>query len=384
VLRFGGDTADGTFAGTRAATLRGLAGLMRAAGWSVLYTENLGHFNAARVRADVKRVVRALGSNLFAFACGNEPDQYVPIGLRPPSWTTDDYLAQVHACYKAIRSIAPRAPLAGPDADYHRTLLVSYARRDASTIDWYDAHYYPLGCRGLGDGTAASLATFMLSATTAAAEAARFDSYARIAAAAGHPLVLTETSNACRGGIPEVSDSLAAALWVIDYLLTGAEHGVHAMNLATALSTACATYTVLCLNGDNEYSVQPVYYGLLLTRMLGTGKLVPVRITQSPRQHITAFALRSGGGGLRLMVENLDSGPAAVTLDVGSYRGTATARRLRAPALLATAGVTIQGARVAADGTFSPGSPDTIACAGAGCPLTLPGYSAAMVKIPVG
>ena len=384
VLRFGGESADEDFAGTPAATLSGLARLVRTAGWSVLYTENLGHFDGDRVRADARGVVRALGSNLFAFACGNEPDQYVPIGLRPPGWTVRDYLAEVHACYRAIRSIAPRAPLAGPDADYHRTLLVSYARRDASTIDWYVAHYYPLGCRGLGDGTAASLAAFMLSATTVAAEAARFDIYAGMAAIAGHPLVLTETSNACRGGIPDVSDSFASALWVIDYLLTGAEHGVHAVNLDTGLSTACTTYTVLCLNGDNEYSVQPVYYGLLLTRMLGTGRLVPVRITQTPRQHITAFALRSDGGGVRLMIENLDSAAAAVTLDVGSYRGTATAGRLRAPSLLATSGVTIAGKRVVADGSFSPGSPDTIACAAAGCPLTLPAYSAALVKVPVG
>ncbi|WP_222849846.1 hypothetical protein [Trebonia kvetii] len=384
VLRFGGDTADDeSFAGTSAATLRGLASLVRAAGWSVLYTENLGHFKAARVRADAKAVRRALGGNLFAFACGNEPDQYVPIGLRPPSWTVGDYLAQVNACYQAIRSIAPQAPLAGPDADYHRTLLASYARRDASTIDWYGAHYYPLGCRGLRAGTTASAATSMLSATTAEAEAARFDIYAGMAAIAGHPLVLTETSSACRGGIPDVSDSFASALWVIDYLLTGAEHGVHAMNIATGLSAACATYTVLCLHGDNEYFAQPVYYGLLLTRMLGTGRLVPVSIVQAWHQHITAFALRSGGR-LRLLVENLDSAAAAVTLHVGSYRGTATADRLRAPSLLARSGVTIQERRVSADGSFSPGRPDTVTCAAAGCRLTLPGYSAALVKVPVG
>lgn len=383
VLRFGGDSADDRFAGTPAVTLRGLASLVRAAGWSVLYTENLGHFNAARVRADAKRVVRALGSNLFAFACGNEPDEYVPIGLRPLGWTAGDYLTEVHACYRAIRSVAPQAPLAGPDANYHRTLLVSFARRDASTIDWFSAHYYPLGCRGLR-GTAASLAAYMLSASTAAAEAARFDIYAGVAAVSGHLLVLSETSAFCRGGIPAVSDSFAAALWAIDYLLTGAEHGVHAMNLSTGFSATCTTYTVLCLHGDNSYDVQPVYYGLLLTRMLGTGRLVPVRITQTPRQHITAFALRADSGGLRLMVENLDSAAATVKLDVGNYRGTATADRLRAPSLLATSGVTIAGARVAADGAFSPGRPDRIACAAAGCKLTLPGYSAALVKVPVG
>jgi hypothetical protein len=383
VLRFGGESADNRhFTGTTAATLQGLASLVRAAGWSVLYTENLGHFNAARVRADARKVVRALGSNLFAFACGNEPDQFVSMGLRPPGWTAGEYLSEVHACYRAIRSVAPGAPLAGPDGNYHRTLLASFARRDASTIAWYTAHFYPLGCRGL-HGTAASLAADMLSAKTATAEAVRFGIYAGIAAIARRPLVLAETSNFCHGGLPRVSNSFASALWVIDYLLTGAEHGVHAMNLSTGFSAACATYTVLCLNGDNVYDAQPVYYGLLLTRMLGTGRLVPVSIRQTPRQHITAFALRGDGGGLRLMVENMNRAAAAVSLDVGSYRGAATAARLRAPALLATSGVTIQGARVAADGTFSPGRRDTLRCAGGGCALPMPGYSAALVTVPV-
>jgi hypothetical protein len=155
------------------------------------------------------------------------------------------------------------------------------------------------------------------------------------------------------------------------------------MNLTTGFSATCTTYTVLCLNGFNVYDVQPVYYGLLLTRMLGTGRLVPVRITQTPDEHIAAFALRAGGGGLRLMVENLDSAAATVTLDVGRYRGPATADRLRAPSLLATSGVTIDGAQVARDGSFAPPHPDTIACAAAGCPLTMPGYSAALVNVPV-
>lgn len=383
VLRFGGESADNRhFTGTPAVTLRGLASLVRAAGWSVLYTENLGHFNAARVRADARKVARALGSNLFAFACGNEPDQFVSMRLRPPGWTAGDYLSEVHACYRAIRSVAPRAPLAGPDGNYHRTLLASFASRNASTIARFTAHFYPLGCRGL-HGTAASHAADMLSVKTAAAEAARFGIYAGVAAIAGRPLVIAETSNFCHGGLPGVSNSFASALWVIDYLLTGAEHRVHAMNLSTGFSAACATYTVLCLNGDNVYDAQPVYYGLLLTRMLGTGRLVPVSIRQTPRQHITAFALRSDGGGLRLMVENMNRAAAAVRLDVGSYRGAATAARLRAPALLATSGVTIAGARVAADGTFSPGRPDTLHCGAAGCALPMPGYSAALVTVPV-
>jgi hypothetical protein len=380
VLRFGGDSADlADFTGLKPSALRGLHRLTKASGWSAIYTENLGVFNAALVSADARRVRAALGSKLLGFACGNEPDQYAAVGLRPVSYTIGDYLTQVSHCYQAIRAGAPGAPLAGPDTTHMPAWFGPYAAREAGAIRVFGQHYYPLGCASAGDSPAA-LAGTLLSPGLAAREAARFDSYTAQVKRSGAPLIMTETNSACGGGVKGLSNSYASALWVIDYLLTGAEHGVSGMNVTGGLNTLCSGYTVLCATGNYMYRPQPIYYGMLFTHLLGVGKLLRVKI--SPGGNLTAFAVRpSAGGGLRLMVENLSQQQASVAIDVGSYRGTATVLRMTGPSLLATSGVRLQGASVTRKGSIKLGKPGTITCTAGGCPVTLAPYTAAMVTI---
>jgi hypothetical protein len=176
VIRFGGNTADMSFTGIDSAQLAGLARLAKATGWSVLYTENLGTFNAAQVTADASAVSAALGSGLFAFACGNEPDQFATARLRPSGYTFGEYLAQEAECFQAIRRGAPHAPLEGPDIAWSQAWLAEYAVKEAGTISSLGAHYYPLGCAGPGDKPAALVAT-LLSPALAGREAATFAKY---------------------------------------------------------------------------------------------------------------------------------------------------------------------------------------------------------------
>ena len=91
VLRFGGNAVDyAPYTGITAPALAGLAGLATKTGWKVLYSTNLGFFNAANTTADVHNVATSLGTNLFGVACGNEPEDF-PGRERPdntPSRTT--------------------------------------------------------------------------------------------------------------------------------------------------------------------------------------------------------------------------------------------------------------------------------------------------------
>ncbi|TVZ01369.1 hypothetical protein EAS64_34450 [Trebonia kvetii] len=382
VLRFGGHSADlAAFTGLKPSALSGLHRLTKASGWSAVYTENLGVFNAGLVSADARRVRAALGSKLLGFACGNEPDQYVAGGMRPFGYTIGDYLTQVGECYQAIRAGAPAAPLAGPDTTNTPAWFGPYAAREAGAIRVFGQHYYPLGCASGGDSPAAMVGT-LLSPGLAAAEAARFASYTSQVKRSGAPLIMTETNSACGGGVKGLSNSYASALWVIDYLLTGAEHGVSGMNFTGGLNTLCTGYTVLCATGNYIYRPQPIYYGMLFTHLLGVGKLLRVKIAASSGGNLTAFAVRpAAGGGLRLMVENLSQQQASVAIGVGSYRGTAKVLRMTGPSLLATSGVRLQGASVTRKGGIKLGNPGTITCTAGGCPVTLAPYSAAIVTI---
>jgi len=380
VLRFGGNSVDTSYTRITPSALAGLVRLAKATGWTVLYSENLGHFRARTVTRDAHKVSAALGGYLAAFACGNEPDLFPNVGLRS-SYPESEYLPEAASCLAAVHTGAPNAPIEGPDTS-GTGWLRGYAAAEAGQLRWLGQHYYPMGC-GLGNLSPAAFAQTLLSPGQAAKEAGFFTAAAKNAAIAHAQLWMSETNTACRGGAIGVSNAYAAALWVVDYLLTGVEHGANGFNFHGGLSYVCDGYTPLCQVGYNEYAAQPIYYGMLFTHLLGSGNLLPVSVrTPGSGDNVTAFALRpAAGGALRMMVENLAGSAARVALRVGGNARSASVLHLTGPSLLATWGVRIQGASVAANGGFKPGRPNIVKCGSGSCTVTLAPYSAALVTI---
>lgn len=174
---------------------------------------------------------------------------------------------------------------------------------------------------------------------------------------------------------------------MVDYLLTGAENGVDGFNFHGALNANCTGYSPLCeVGATHDYSAQPLYYGMLFTHLLGSGHLIPVTVhTRAVSDYVTAFALKPlAGGGLRLVVENLTGSHTTVTLTGIGTAAHASVLHLTGPPSgpAGTGGVRIQGASVAANGTFKPGAPTTIKCSSGSFPLALNPYTAVLVTIP--
>jgi hypothetical protein len=383
VIRFGGSSADTDFSGVTQKEASAVARLASATGWKVLYTEGLLHFDAARVKADARLVGKTLGSHLYAFACGNEPDQYAASHAKPASYTLSAYLSQVNACYAAIRAGSPGAPIAGPDISWNPAWLSAYASRDKKTASALSAHYYPLGCARPGEDPTTAADT-LLSSVTAGQDASRLSEYAAIAAKAGKPLRVTETNSACAGGVPGASNAYATSLWIIDYLLTGAKLGLAGVNLHGGLNTLCGGYTVLCSVGKNTYRAQPVYYGMLFTRLFGTGGFLPVTASaQATAEHLVAFADRpKTTGSIRVMLENTGPSSKSTTLRLDGYKGSSVqVLRMTGGSPTATSGIKIQGASVAGNGTLSPGAASVVPGKSGAVPLTLAPYSAVLVTL---
>ncbi|MBO0805333.1 MAG: hypothetical protein J2P25_19925 [Nocardiopsaceae bacterium] len=379
VIRFGGNSVDTSYHGITPRALAGLASLARASGWTVLYSEPLAHFDAAAVTHDAHSVATALGGRLAGFACGNEPDLYHVNGLRSPSYTEDAYLHQVAQCFSAIRAGAPGAMLEGPDFSGALDWLGRYAAAERGTIGWLGEHEYPLGCEVEGVPPQ-RLAAELLSVSLTAREDSFFGTVAAAARSAGASARLTETNSTCDGGGDGVSNTFATALWVVEYLLNGAEHGIDGMNFHGGLTGGdCEYYTPLCRTSGNDYAPQPIYYGMLFAHMLGDGQLVPVTASAASPLNLQAFALRPQGGGLRVMLENLSPYRASVKAEAGGT--SATALSMTAPSLLATYGVRIGGAVVGADGTLTTGPPAPVACPRGTCQLTLAPYSATLLTV---
>ena len=387
IMRIGGLSADYASAGVSAHQLAGLARLAKASGWRVIYTENLGYFDSTTVTADAEEISAALGSSLLTLACGNEPDHY-HLGLRPRSYTESDFLSEEANCLSAIRAGAAKTALEGPDFA-SPNWLAKWADQEPGNVKWLGQHYYPLGCyRTTWAETHGQLVNALLSPGLAQYEAKIFDKVAADARIAHAHLLIDETNSVCNGGIKGVSNTYATALWVVDFLLTGAEHGVDGMNFHGGLDTGCLGYSPLCQTkdqiGTDSYTPQPIYYGMVFTRLLGPGHLLPVTVSKANRnENIAAFALKPlSGGGLRMMVENLSGQQTTVALRVSGDPGNASVLHLTGPALFATSGVKIQGATVARDGSFTPGKADTVTCASGSCVLTLKPYTASLVTLP--
>jgi hypothetical protein len=371
---------DRHYPGATAAALAGLARLARATGWPVLYSEDLAHYDAAAVSRDVPHVRAALGGYLAGLGCGNEPDLYQRIGDRPASYTESRYMAQDAACLREAAAAAPGVALAGPDTA-GTSWLPAYGAQRGIRLRWVSQHYYPIGCALQADMTDAQLVSYLLSPGQAAREAAVFTAARNAAAAASALPRISETDSAACDSAPGIASTYASALWAIDYMLTGAQDGMYGMNFHTGLNIKCASYSPLCGTPvRHQYTAQAEYYGLLFTHLLGAGRLLPVKVESG--LNVTAFALSPvTGGGPHLMVENLSATPTTAALQAGGNPRSATVLHLTAPSPLATSGITIQGAQVAADGSFTPGAPSTVGCAEGTCPVTIAPYTAVIVTI---
>ncbi|MFJ3787094.1 hypothetical protein [Kitasatospora sp. NPDC090091] len=165
--------------------------------------------------------------------------------------------------------------------------------------------------------------------------------------------------------------------------MIAAEHGASGVNIHGGLSGQYVSgslgnaYSPLTADGSHHLTATPVYYGMLMAHQMGVGKMLEAKIAGGG--DLAAHAVRNGDGTTRVMLENLGGSPTTVGVHLGST-GTVSSLTMAAPALSAKTGVTIQGASVGSDGTFTPGAPDHVGCTDGLCRVTLKPYSAVILS----
>ena len=234
------------------------------------------------------------------------------------------------------------------------------------------------------------------SRTTRATDAAR---------TIGVPVRLDETNSASCGGQDGVSNTLASALWIVEYLVTVAQHGVAGVGVQGGLA-ACRGYTPLCVPGatgagpgtapgidpiadaslgaaasaDGRLAAQPEFYGLLLVHELEGGRWLP--LSSNSRTTSREAAVQMPDGSVRVAIVNPSPAtPAEVTLRVPSSHGQASVQWLTGPSLASTSGVTLAGAGVGSDGTWRPHPATPVETTSAGAHIRVPPATAALVTI---
>jgi hypothetical protein len=390
VLRFGGNSVDRTFwsrepkatfpdakAVLGPGDLDRLFAFSRQTGWPVILGLNLGALNPDMIADEAAYAVESGQERLIAFEIGNEPEMYGKTGVRKSDYTYADYRREVDSCRRALHARLPKVPLCGPATAKDFGWFCNFLKDVQLDLVIAARHHYPLSADPnvpVAKPWHASVGN-LLSPATMKKSADLIRQHQQAAQLAGVPLRLAEGGSASHGGQAGVSDTMASALWTVDYLFTVAELGAAGVNFHGGF--ACRGYTTFCARGQKCHA-HPGYYGMLLFHQAARGRVVPVDCATT--LNVTAHAVRGDDGKLRVVLVNKDlTHTATVSVQAGQAFTKAGIWRLSAPAVTARDEITFAGGAVEADGTWTPRPPAPATVADGKCELTVPSASAALI-----
>jgi hypothetical protein len=171
---------------------------------------------------------------------------------------------------------------------------------------------------------------------------------------------------------------------VIDFMYNCAQGGSTGV---TFHGGSNLNYTVIDDSNGTVVSARPIYYGILMFALAGQGTLYQTTVSAGTL-NVTAYAVKTATG-LNIIINNKDSAQnLEVTLTLPQTVNTATLMEMTqatsgvsGPSLSALSGVTIQGAIVNPDGTFSPNAAYTLTAGSTQLTCYVPYLSAVLIQI---
>lgn len=409
ILRIGGDSVDrnvwtpsgaGQTAGQIAPSdVNALAAFVKATGWQCLYGINLGgagpapYTSGSLVAAttptlaaeEIAYAYQAFGSSLFGFEIGNECDLYGGSYFTGATWNLSTFEALWTQFRTAIVTQTPAvAPLCtGPaDAGSESSWTVPFGQyATKSDISLLTQHYY----RGNGQSASSTAANLVTPDTALVSD---LQTLATGAKGIGIPYRISECNSYYNGGADGVSDAYCSSLWIVDFLFDCALSGAAGANFHGGGNGD--GYTPIADSGGAVVEARPEYYGILLFTLAGQGTLYTTSLSGIGSLNITAYAVKSSSGALNVIVVNKDSAQnLQLTVQLPQSASSATLLEMtqltagaNGPSLSAISGVTIQGASVSANGSFSPGAAYILSASGTELTCYVPYLSAVLIQIP--
>lgn len=389
VIRIGGNTADyakyspnaaavSSARGTvvNDAVLKDLGGFLEATGWKLIWALDLGRGTEADAIAEARIISSIAGERLLAFEIGNEPDLFARAKHRKPEYGYEDWLAEYRRYKVALRREFPRIPFAGPDAAITTDWVTRFAADEGKDSVLLTHHYYREG-QNPGSSIEKLLGVDpklqpQLTALKAASQAC------------GVPYRICEVNSFSGGGRPGVSDTLAGALWVLDYMFTLAASGCAGVNMETGVNHLdfISSYSPIGDDEHGHYSAKPEYYGMLAFALASKGQLLAAENNANSRE-IKTYATQSDKGSLALALINKGAASPVLTVNLGGRvkAKQASVLRLGGPAVDSKTGIALGGAEVTPDGTWKAAKTESVHVRNGQISVTLPPASAAVVHL---
>jgi hypothetical protein len=307
---------------------------------------------------------------LLCFSIGNEPDWY-------PGETYWSYIASFDMFKEAIKAAAPGARCCGPGVGTDSRWCVSFAGARAGSLITH--HNYP-GGSALNIKHPATARYELLSTNNEGF----YNSWVPAVFADGLPCRIEETNSFSLGGENNVSNTLAAALWGLDYMHWFAARGLDGLNFHSQdFSTG---YSAIADSGS-VYTVQPLGYGIKAFDLGGHGRPVPVTVINPMGLNLTAYGVLGAGNRLFVTIVNKttasNSLDAAVTINVAGRYDTGSVMYLLAPNndLAALSGLTLGGSAIGGDGTWNGEAAPVTSIALGQFKVSVPAAQAAIVTL---
>jgi hypothetical protein len=388
IIRIGGNTSDyaswlpdGPAVSSPQATVvdrrgvRDLGTFLRSTGWRLIWGFDLGRGTADQAADQAVAVAESVGDHLLAFEIGNEPDLF-PGVHRPGNYSYTDYFAEYRRFKKAIRDKLPNAPFAGPDVIVRADWLEQFAATEASDSKLLTYHYY---AEGPPDNPASTIENLLKPNPFLPGLLGRLQAAAR---SAHLPYRICETNSCFGGGKAGVSDTMAAALWGLDFMFTLAQFGAAGVNLETGVNHLgfLSYYTPIGVDSAHHFRATPLYHGMLAFSQASRGEMIQVSL-DAAGLNVTAYAVRSDRGEIWLTVVNKEPTRDAQIRAACPGVAQADALRLTAPSLASKDGVLLGGSAVNSAGNWSPSRSEPIRVSGGELEISLPAASAAIVRL---
>jgi hypothetical protein len=395
VIRIGGNTADyssysaaGPAVSSPKATvvddasLRDLGGFLRATGWQLIWGLNLGAGLAPvaiqNAVDEAASVIAAAGDSLLAIEIGNEPDLFGGgVAHRPRDYGYADYLKDYRAYKSALRAKFPTAPLAGPDAANHTDWVGQFAADEGADIKLLTHHYY-------AEGPPTNPASTIENLLKTDAKLGRILDQCGVASRrSGSPFRVCETNSCFGGGKPGVSDTLASALWGLDFLFTLASAGAAGVNIETGVNQLgfVSSYSPIFDDLQGHYTPKPDYYAMLAFGQVSRGTRIAADY-DAQGANIKAYATQDSAGHVFVTLINKEAASdAAITVNLPAHAKKASVVRLAGPSLDSKTGVTLGGIEVTAEGRWKHSRHESLRVSKGSCTVDLPHASAAIAMV---
>lgn len=194
---------------------------------------------------------------------GNENDLFAENGIRPANYTFDDYLTGYGEYYTALVNAGlPKGAVQGATFCCHTEWIESVPQlleTYADTMKTLSLHRYPIShCHG-HEVTLAEL----LAPSSSTEQAERYTPAALACQAHGVDFLIGEGNSVSCGGEYNVSDTIGAALWSMDYMFSFANISTTMVNFHGMPHGAYAAVAW----EDDELEVRPLFYGMTMFTM---------------------------------------------------------------------------------------------------------------------